>query len=271
HGYRISAREALEFSRLAHRIPPDMMSRIEVVNDARRPLIGYAALVLEHIVRIARPRQGGGSPPGVREGLVYSLLDPQERARDALLAAAQDLNLLRSRSPANGEELIHWTDRFLASSGLDETADERRYRHAACLLADIGWRAHPDYRGEQSLNIIAHAAFVGIDHPGRAYLALSVFFRHPGLVENELSPRLRELVSRRLLDRARVLGAALRVGYLVTASMPGILPRAPMAVEHGRLVLRLQGDYAALAGERLYNRLRQLARLIGREPVMVAG
>jgi exopolyphosphatase / guanosine-5'-triphosphate,3'-diphosphate pyrophosphatase len=271
HGYRIPGREALEFSRLAHRIDPDMLSRIEVVSDARRPLLAYAALVLEHVVRLARPKQVVISALGVREGLLYSLLDPQKRARDALLAAAQDLNLLRSRSPANGEELIRWTDRFMATSGLDETADELRYRHAACLLADIGWRAHPDYRGEQSLNIIAHAAFVGIDHPGRAYLALAVFFRHVGLIDDELSPRLRELVSPRMLDRARVLGAALRVGYLVSASMPGILPRTPMVVERGRLVLRLEDDLAALAGERLFNRLRQLARLVGREPVMVAG
>jgi exopolyphosphatase/guanosine-5'-triphosphate,3'-diphosphate pyrophosphatase len=220
------------------------------------------------VVRLARPKHVVFSALGVREGLLYSLLDPQERARDALLAAAQDLNLLRSRSPANGEELIQWTDRFMTTSGLDETADERRYRHAACLLADIGWRAHPDYRGEQSLNIIAHAAFVGIDHPGRAYLALAVFFRHVGLIDDELSPRLRELVSPRMLDRARVLGAALRVGYLVSAAMPGILPRTPMVVERGRLVLRLKDDLAALAGERLFNRLRQLARLVGREPVM---
>src|SRR5262249_5579036 len=272
HGYRISAREALEFSRLAHRIPPDMMSRIEVVNDARRPLIGYAALVLEHIVRIARPRQGGGSPPGVREGLVYAMLDPHERTRDALLAAAQDVTVLRSRSPANGEELIHWTDRFMASSGLDETADERRYRHAACLLADIGWRAHPDYRGEQSLNIIAHAGFVGIDHPGRAYLALAVFFRHAGLLhDEELSPRLRELASARMLDRARVLGAAMRVAYLVSAAQPGVLPNTPRRVERGRVVRGMEGNFPPLAGDRGAPRLRQLARLVGREPVLVNG
>jgi exopolyphosphatase/guanosine-5'-triphosphate,3'-diphosphate pyrophosphatase len=271
HGYRISAREALEFSRLAHRVDPAMLSRIEVVHDARRPLLAYAALVLEHIVRLAKPRHVMISALGVREGLLYSMLDSKERAKDPLIAAAEDLNVLRSRSPAHGAELIQWTDRFLASSGLDETADERRYRHTACLLADIGWRAHPDYRAQQSADIIAPATFIGIDHPGRAYLALSAFFRHAGLVEDEVSRRLRELITPRLLDRARVLGAALRVGYLVSASMPGILPRTPMAVERGRLVLRLQGNYAALAGDRLHNRLRQLARLIGREPVMVAG
>ena len=163
---------------------------------------------------------------------------PKERAQDALIAAASELNVLRSRSPAHGEELIAWTDRFMATSGLDETAEERRLRHAACLLADIGWRAHPDYRGEQSLNIIANAAFVAIDHPGRTFLALAVFFRHVGLVDEELSPRLRELASTRVLDRARVLGAALRVAYLVSASTTGVLPKTPMVVERGRLVLR---------------------------------
>ena len=136
------------------------------------------------------------------------MLDEEEQKKDALLAAAHELNILRSRSPRHGEELIEWTDRFMSTSGLDETAEEKRLRHAACLLADIGWRAHPDYRGEQSLNIIANAAFVGIDHPGRAFIALSVFYRHVGLIDEELSPHVRELATTRMLDRARVLGAA---------------------------------------------------------------
>jgi exopolyphosphatase/guanosine-5'-triphosphate,3'-diphosphate pyrophosphatase len=158
----------------------------------------------------------------------------------------------------------------MTSSGIDETAEEKRLRRAACLLADIGWRAHPDYRGEQSLNIIANAAFVAVDHPGRTFLALAVFFRHVGLGDDELSPHVRELASARMLDRARVLGATLRVAYLVSASMPGVLPHTPMVVQRGQLKLKLQGKFSALAGERLFNRLRQLARLIGREPVMEA-
>jgi len=102
--------------------------------------------------------------------------------------------------------------------GLIETADEKRLRHAACLLADIGWRAHPDYRGEQSLNIIANAAFVGVDHPGRTFLSLAVFFRHVGLIEEELSPRLREIGFSAHARSRKVLGVALRVAYLISAS-----------------------------------------------------
>jgi exopolyphosphatase/guanosine-5'-triphosphate,3'-diphosphate pyrophosphatase len=268
HGYVIPSKEAFDFASLVHRVNPDTLSRIEVVTDARRPLLAYAALVLENVVRIARPREVVISALGVREGLLYSMLDQKTREQDALLTAASELNVLRSRSPAHAQELIAWTDRFMRSSGLDETSEERRLRHAACLLADIGWRAHADYRGQQSLNIIANAAFVAIDHPGRAFIALAAFFRHVGLVDEEISPRLRELASTRVLDRARVLGAALRVAYLVSASATGVLPRTPMLVQSGRLVLHLENGLDSLAGERVFARLRQLARLIGREPVM---
>jgi exopolyphosphatase/guanosine-5'-triphosphate,3'-diphosphate pyrophosphatase len=72
-----------------------------------------------------------------------------------------------------------------------------------------------------------------------------------------------------MIDRARILGAVMRVAYLVSAAMPGVLPHTPMRVERGKLRLRLKGRQAALAGERVFARLRQLARLIGREPVLV--
>jgi exopolyphosphatase/guanosine-5'-triphosphate,3'-diphosphate pyrophosphatase len=270
HGYRISAREALEFARLVHRVQPESLSQIEIVSSARRPLLPYAALVLENLIRKIEPKDVAISVLGVREGLLYSLLGEKERRRDPLISAASALNTLRSRSPRHGEELIDWTDRFMASTGMDETQQERRLRHAACLLADIGWRAHPDYRGEQSMNIIAHGAFVGIDHPGRAFLALTVFFRHAGLSEDELSPRLRELATTRMLDRARVLGAAMRVAYLVTAGQGRVLPNTPMRVERGKLTLRLPRRYAALSSDRVFNRLRQLARLIGRDAAIVS-
>src|SRR5215468_11190272 len=273
HGYVIPASEAIEFSRLVRRVDPETLSKIETVNAARRPLLAYAALVMEHVVRIARPQRIVVSALGVREGLLFAMLGDAEKKRDPLLAAAQELNVLRSRSPRHGEELADWTGKFMASSGLEETSDEKRLRHAACLLADIGWRAHPDYRGEQSLNIISHAAFVGVDHPGRAFLALTVFFRHVGLAafaDDELSPHVRELANSRMIDHARVLGATMRVAYLVSGAMPGVLPSTPLVVERGKLKLKFSGKFRDLAGERVFARLKQLARLIGCEPVMVA-
>ena len=265
NGYSIPAREAMEFSGLIHRVDPETLSRIEVISEARRPLLAYGSLVLEQIVRAGKPSSIVVSAFGVREGLLYEKLSEEERALDPLVEAAREYNYLRSRSPEHGEELIEWTDKFMESTGIDETPEELRLRHAGCLLGDIGWRAHPDYRGEQSLNIISNAAFSGIDHPGRAYLALAVFYRYAGLNDEELSPRIREIASTRLLDRARILGAVMRVAYVASASMPGVLPRSPLMVEKGVLKLKLSGDLAALASGRLNNRVRQLGKLIGRD------
>lgn len=84
--------------------------------------------------------------------------------------------ILRARSPKQAEELIDFTTNAFEVFGILETENECRYRKAACLLADIGWRIHPDYRGNEAANQIALGSYPGISHEGRAYAALAVFF-----------------------------------------------------------------------------------------------
>ena len=265
HGYEIKAREAIEFCQSIQDMDPAALATIPSVSSARRPLLAYGALVLEHVLRTSGAANVTISALGVREGLLYEQLSPGQQALDPLLVAARELNVLRSRSPQHGEELAQWADAFVRTSGLDETAAEIRNRTAACLLSDIGWRAHPDYRGVQSLNIIAHAAFVGIDHPGRAFLAMAVYFRHVGLSDSEMSPHLQGLAGERAVERARLLGALMRVAYLVSAGMPEILPRVSLVSRGRQAVLIFPKELEALAGDRILNRLRQMAKLIGKD------
>ena len=267
HNYTIPARDAADFAGLVERVNTDMLANIDAVPSGRRPLLAYAAVVLEEIIRQAKPKNIIISALGVREGLLFERLTAAQRKEDPLLTAARELNILRSRDPAHGEELCDWTDDFFKSTQFEETMEEKRLRHAACLLTDIGWRAHPDYRGEQSLNIIAHAAFTGIDHPGRAFLALAASYRHMGAGE-DVSPAIRTLASARMLDRAHILGATMRVAYVLSAAMPGILPRVPLKVVKNQLVLTLPQELAPLANERVQGRLKTLARIIGREPLI---
>ena len=79
HGYVIPAAEALEFSSLVRRVDPETLSKIEIVTSARRPLLAYAALVLENIVRRARPRRIVVSALGVREGLLVFACSGERR------------------------------------------------------------------------------------------------------------------------------------------------------------------------------------------------
>lgn len=270
HGYTIPAAEAMRFCRTLYRRRGGRSPQLITVNKARRSLLPYAALVLERLLRESHASEVVISVFGVREGLLYGMLPRETRREDGLITAAEEFNELRSRSPHHGKELVAWTDRLLRQAKIVETHSERRLRHAACLLADIGWRAHPDYRGEQSLNIIANASIATVGHEGRAFLALAVYFRHAGPDDPDVSPKLAQLVSPRLMHRARILAAAMRVAYQVSASQAGVLPNAPLSVSRGRLVLRLDDRLAALGGERVFNRLRQLARLLNLKPMIIS-
>ena len=270
HGYAITTREAIEFCERIRKAKK--LAAIEGMDDISRPrreVLPYGALVLERLLKRLEPKEVVFSVFGIREGLLFDVLAPKERRKDPLLSFCEDYARLRSRSVQHAFELIEWTDALFSGGGPSETPEERRMRHAACLISDIGWRAHPDYRGEQSLNVIAHAALGGIDHPGRIFLALSVYFRHAGAGESsaeELSSRLKAIVPRRTLKRARILGAAIRTAHMLSIGRAGTIPDTPIGYDRGSLVLSLPKAYAPLDGERLRRRFEALAELLEKEP-----
>ncbi|AZO06683.1 MULTISPECIES: exopolyphosphatase [unclassified Mesorhizobium] len=269
HHYEISADSAQTFLRQVAKGEVEKVRGIEGVSKNRRSLLPYGAVVLQEIMAAMQPSKIIVSAQGVREGFLYSLLDPEEQKADPLISAAEELALLRSRSVHHAHDLVEWTGKAFKAFGIDETEDETRYRHAACLLADIGWRAHPEYRGRQSLNIIAHASFIGVDHPGRAYLALANAYRHDGIFNDGIAPEIKALAPPRLLERARVLAAMMRVVYLLTAAMPGVMPRLKWESRgNGALALVLPASLSDLYGERPAGRLAQLARITNRRLVL---
>jgi exopolyphosphatase/guanosine-5'-triphosphate,3'-diphosphate pyrophosphatase len=270
HHYVIKPDEAADFCRMVSRRDIDALDSIEVVSRARRELLPYGAIVLEQVIRAMRPSAIVVSALGVREGLLYDLLPDEDKAADPLLAACDELAYLRSRSPGFARELPAWSEMVFRAIGLEENAEEARLRTAACLLSDINWRAHPEYRGEQSLNLIAYAAFIGIDHPGRVFIALANFYRHEGLIDEQLSPRIRVLASTRLMERARALGATLRVASLISASMAGVIGRTRVEVRGKTLALVLPTELAELGGARVQRRFAQVAKIAGLEPAIVS-
>jgi len=237
------------------------------VSKNRRALLPFGAVAMQEVLRVMKPARILFSAQGVREGYLYSLLSDEEKAADPLLVASDQLAILRARSPEHARELAAWTGRMAPMFGLEESEEESRYRQAACLLADISWRAHPDYRGPQALNLIAHSSLVGITHPGRAYLALANYYRFEGLQDDGASGPLAGIAGPRLQELAKLLGGLLRVVYLFSASMPGIinsLTFRPSTSPDLDLEFVVPHEHADFAGERLDGRLQQLAKLTGK-------
>lgn len=235
----------------------------ELASNSRRDLVPYGATVLAEVIKAGKFTSVVFSALGVREGYLYGLLDEDERAVDPLMQMCENVNILRSRSPQHAEDLVDFSGAFLDVIGIDETPEEARLRRAACYLADIGWRGHPDYRGEQAVDMVAYGAATGIDHPGRAFLAEVLAVRYMGLKQKSISAAVLALSGGALSARARLLGAIFRVGYPMSAAMPGILPRVRFEREGAVLKLVLPQDLAFLDGEHLRGRLDQLAGAAG--------
>lgn len=234
------------------------------VSSSRRDLVPFGAAALSEVLKAGRFANVVFSALGVREGYLYGMLDKREQAIDPLIQGAEELSVLRSRSPSHADDLIEFTNQFLAVSGRVETASQTRIRTVACLLADIAWRSHPDYRAPQSVEAVAYSSLSGVDHPGRAYLAQVMAVRYDGL-KSKAAASLVALGTPEMTFQARLLGALFRVAYPMTAAMPGILPRVRLAVSGSILSLILPEDLAFLDGEHLQGRLGQFATVAGYE------
>lgn len=264
HNYTIGREQARSVADLVAHLSSSSLKDIKTVSKSRIDTLPYGALVLERLLAKSKVKQMVVSIYGVREGLLYSKLPKRKREADALLSSCWDFCCRYARSPEHELELCDWTDKLFAHKSFEETPAERRLRQAACFLADIGWRAHPDYRAQRSLGMISQAAFVDIDHAGRAFLALTVYFRYEG-EEEGLTSSLARLVDDRTLERARLLSEVFRLAYIITAAMPGVLPKIGMElVGTKNLTLRVPRKFADLMGERVAKRLDSLAGQLGR-------
>lgn len=232
---------------------------MDTASSSRRDLIPFGAAVLGEVIRAGNFKSVVFSALGVREGYLYGLLDARERDVDPLMQAAEEISVLRSRSPLHAHDLNAFSSNFLNAIGFSETPEETRLRRVACLISDIGWRGHPDYRGEQSVDMVAYGSMTGVDHPGRAFLAEVLSVRYMGLKQKSVSRAILSLSGPIYSTRARLLGALFRVAYPMSAAMPGVLPRTSFTLDGSTLVLNLAKDLAFLAGEHLQGRLDQLA------------
>ncbi len=264
HHYMMTRQQAESISELVAGLTASSLKDVKDMSKSRADTMPFGAMVLDRLLVHGKAKDVICSVYGVREGLLYSKLPRRKMQSDALLSSCWDFARRYARSPAHELELCDWTDQIFEKSGLPENEEERRLRYAACLLADIGWRAHPDYRADRSLGMISQAAFVGIDHPGRVFLALTVFYRYEG---EEMKDDLTRLLDETHIARAHLLSSIFRLAYILSAAMPGMLPKIKLKLDGPKnLTLTLPTKLKDLIGERVEKRLASLAVELGRTP-----
>ena len=263
HGYCMDA-DAV--ARLGRTVETSSRSRLRAtpgLSSGRIPTLGDAAAILTLLLRELGSASTIVSAFGLREGLLYQDLDTATAAQDPLTVATRDEGRRAGRFPEHGDLL----DRWLAPLFDRDAPAAARLRNAACQLADVGWRANPEFRAELGVEIALHGNWVGVDAAGRAQMAQTL---HASSGGDGIPDALAALASKERLDRATAWGLAMRLGQRLSGGLAGPLQRSRLSADEGTVTLHLAPEDRALYGETVERRHTALAAYLDRLPVFSA-
>jgi exopolyphosphatase/guanosine-5'-triphosphate,3'-diphosphate pyrophosphatase len=264
HQYSMAPTAIARMGRTISHVPKSWLRAIPGLSSGRASTLGDAAALLAALLKHLGTEQTIVSAFGLREGLLFQGLDEERRAEDPLIVAARDEGQRHGRFAEHGDLL----DRWIAPLFTGDAPAQARLRLMACLLADVGWRANPEFRAERGVEIALHGNWVAIDAPGRAVVAQALFTSLGG--GTTVPTPLETLASPADLKRAISWGLAMRLGQRLSGGLAGPLQRSHMSDDGEVVTLHVSPDDLALYGESVERRHAALALALGREPIVTA-
>src|SRR5579859_866430 len=260
HQYEMSRSDALNVSRLVARQSRASLERMQGLSKKRIETLPYAAIVLEALIESLNVERVIISAFGVREGLLLDAMDPDVRSRDPLIEGCDALAAARGASSELGGALEAWLSPAFAR--LNPVFGDRDpvLLAAACRLADLGARLHPDHRADLAFEQVLRAPIAGMNHPERAFLASVAFSRHTSATTPPEADAVARVIGADRRQRARALGAAVRLGCDLSGRNPRLLEKSSLSIQAERLVLTAAGGWTdMLLGEQTAKRAQTLA------------
>ncbi len=261
HEYRMNAQAVRDTISHIETSDPATLRQATGVSSARMALVPIAADVLTRLVRTFRPKDIAISSYGIREGLLYEQMPQRLRDRDPLVESCRFSEAKDARMPGFGKTLFNFV------MPLFKSAPESRIRlvKAACLLHDVSWRAHPDYRAEVCFDNATRANLGGLDHSERVFLGMALLHRYSNKREGTRFEPLYSLLDEKRQQEAEILGKAMRFGAMLWMQKDAQMASLRWFPKKKLLELRLSRDASALYGEVAESRFLSLARSLGAE------
>ncbi len=259
HGYPMDPAAVSRIARNVGRMSRGRLKAVPNLSGGRIPTLVDASALLSILLRQLGCSTTIASAYGLREGLLYQRLSAEERARDPLIEAARDEGARLGRFTEHGDLIARWIAPLF-----DDAPRDERLRHTACLLADVGWQANPEFRDERGREIALHGNWVAIDARGRAMVAQAL---HTALGGGMDAPEpLTGLAHWGELALAAQWGLAIRLSQRLSGGIAGPLKRSGVSTDGHALTLSLEPRDAALYGEAVAKRHKALATAMGLTP-----
>ena len=260
HEYQMEPQQIIETCQWIRAQSSQELSQISDVSQARMSLAPMASRVLEPLIEILKPKEVAVSSYGLREGMLYAHMTNSIRRLDPLIEAARNMEAASARFPGFGDALYRWIRPLYQ----DAPRKQKRLIRAACLMHDVHWRAHPDYRAEVCFESVTRANLGGITHPERVYLGYALLGRYRAPSKVALAENALSLLTPEELNGANVLGKAMRLGAMLSAGVKGLLKESRLHKEEDAVVLTLSEAAQAHASEVVEKRLASLANASGK-------
>ena len=264
--YTVDTRNLRKTLGLVAQMSPAALHRLADLSSKRLGTLPLAAQLLHRLLEVIAPRHVVFCAQGLREGVLYDALSGPQRDQDPLLASSAEIARRFARFGNLGKALWRWSEPLFATMGEGETASPA-LRRAACLLSDVSWTEHPDYRAPHAYQRMLTLPVMGLDHPRRAFLALAVYARYAGEPPKELSALARAAGLPKVdAEQARAVGHALALGYTVAAGRAAALGATALKTSGNKLRLLLPSGSGLYRGDAVQNCLSQLAAALGLAP-----
>ena len=258
----------------AHKLDPEQLDALaDYVDRARKkdikqfgristdriPHMPAAIAILKQLTEKLGPKRALVSSYGLREGLLYADLPEKKREEDPLLAAALEVGRRLGRFGDHGALL----DQYISPLFVGEGAKTQRLRLCACLLGDIAWNAHPDFRAERAVDLATHGNWVGINAHGRAKIGLALYTAFGG--DGGYDEKLASLLSLKDISRAQAWGKAIRFAQRLSAGTANILKKTQLDLKDGTVILTLPEKERTLYSDAVMKRFDQLGQAMGKD------
>lgn len=265
HGHRLTNERvaALEMI-IATTTAMDLKQRTGLSAN-RLASLPVATMILDALIDVFAPADVIVSSFGLREGLLFRELDATTKKLDPLIAAALEVGDRLGRFGDHGATIDAWIDPLFP----DDDPPALRLRLAACLMSDFAWNAHPDFRAERAVDLALHGNWVGIDAHGRAVLGRTLCAAFGG--DKAFDRKVAALLDLREEERCAAWGKAIRLAQRLSGGTEASLSRTSIALVDGKVMLDIPKRNAALVGESVEQRLKQLAKALGRNAEIVIG
>jgi exopolyphosphatase/guanosine-5'-triphosphate,3'-diphosphate pyrophosphatase len=261
HEYRMTARDVRDTRKFIKQHNPDSLRTASGVSSSRMPLVPFAMEVLLRLLKTFRPKDIAISSYGIREGMLYEQMPQRLRDRDPMIEACRFAEVKDARLPGFGKTLYN----FILPLYKSASAPRKRLVKAACLLHDVSWRAHPDYRAEICFDNATRANLGGLKHSERVFLGLALLHRYSNKRENTRFEDLCDMIPPAAQKEAEILGKAMRFGAMLWMHPDDHRAELRWFPKKKLLQLRLSRQMVPLFGEVAEARFRSMAASLDAE------